>query len=129
MSTIIILLHRTILFLWAFKDIVCFASALLVHPNAYAFRYRTSHQHAKNDYQSFSLRALPSQGSTPFYNKNTDTPKGMPVFLVPMAGVEPARCCHRRILSPLRLPIPSHRLNGYDYTTQTLKNQYFFSKN
>ena len=30
--------------------------------------------------------------------------------LVPVAGVEPARCCHRRILSPLRLPIPSHRL-------------------
>ena len=29
--------------------------------------------------------------------------------LVPMAGLEPARCCHRWILSPLRLPIPSHR--------------------
>ena len=29
--------------------------------------------------------------------------------LVPVAGVEPARCCHRRILNPLRLPIPSHR--------------------
>ena len=28
-----------------------------------------------------------------------------------MAGVEPARCCHQRILSPSRLPIPTHRLN------------------
>ena len=26
-----------------------------------------------------------------------------------MAGLEPARCCQRGILSPLRLPIPSHR--------------------
>ena len=32
------------------------------------------------------------------------------LFLVPVAGVEPARCCHQRILSPSRLPIPSHRL-------------------
>ena len=28
--------------------------------------------------------------------------------LVPVAGLEPARCRHRWILSPLRLPIPSH---------------------
>ena len=33
-----------------------------------------------------------------------------PAFLVPMAGVEPARYCYQRILSPSRLPIPSHRL-------------------
>ena len=25
--------------------------------------------------------------------------------MVPGAGIEPARCCHRGILSPLRLPI------------------------
>lgn len=30
-------------------------------------------------------------------------------FLVPLAGVEPARYRYRRILSPLRLPIPSQR--------------------
>ena len=30
-------------------------------------------------------------------------------FLVPVAGVEPARYCYQRILSPSRLPIPSHR--------------------
>ena len=29
--------------------------------------------------------------------------------MVPMAGVEPARYCYQRILSPSRLPIPSHR--------------------
>ena len=31
------------------------------------------------------------------------------IGLVPVAGLEPARCRHRWILSPLRLPIPSHR--------------------
>ena len=34
-------------------------------------------------------------------------------FMVPVAGVEPARCRHRRILSPLRLPIPSYRRLEY----------------
>ena len=29
---------------------------------------------------------------------------------MPVAGVEPARCRHRWILNPVRLPIPSHRL-------------------
>ena len=29
--------------------------------------------------------------------------------MVPVAGLEPARCYQRWILSPLRLPIPSHR--------------------
>ena len=29
--------------------------------------------------------------------------------LVPVTGLEPVRCCHRGILSPLRLPIPPHR--------------------
>ena len=28
--------------------------------------------------------------------------------LLQVAGLEPARCCHRGILSPLRLPIPPH---------------------
>ena len=31
------------------------------------------------------------------------------IALVPVAGLEPARCRQRWILSPLRLPIPSHR--------------------
>ena len=29
--------------------------------------------------------------------------------MVPVTGLEPVRCRQRRILSPLRLPIPSHR--------------------
>ena len=29
--------------------------------------------------------------------------------MVPVVGLEPTRCRHRRILNPLRLPIPSHR--------------------
>ena len=29
--------------------------------------------------------------------------------LVPVVGLEPTRCRHQRILSPSRLPIPSHR--------------------
>ena len=31
-------------------------------------------------------------------------------YLLQVAGLEPARCCHRGILSPLRLPIPPHLL-------------------
>ncbi len=36
---------------------------------------------------------------------------------MPVAGVEPARCRHRRILSPVRLPIPSHRQEFSSKTT------------
>ena len=44
-------------------------------------------------------------------------PCGTLFLLVPVAGLEPARCRHRWILSPLRLPIPSHRrVERYDYT-------------
>ena len=34
--------------------------------------------------------------------------------LVPLTGIEPVRCCHRGILSPLRLPIPPQRLMRKD---------------
>ena len=30
--------------------------------------------------------------------------------MVLVTGLEPVRCCHRGILSPLRLPIPPHLL-------------------
>ena len=35
--------------------------------------------------------------------------------MVPGAGLEPAQCFHRRILSPLRLPIspPGHTEGGF----------------
>ena len=39
--------------------------------------------------------------------------------LVPVAGVEPAPCCQDWILSPARLPIPSHRQNTF-YIIQDL---------
>ena len=32
------------------------------------------------------------------------------LFVMPVAGVEPARYRYQRILSPPRLPIPTHRL-------------------
>ena len=35
------------------------------------------------------------------------------VRLVPGAGLEPARCLHPRILSPLRLPISSPGAQGW----------------
>ncbi len=51
------------------------------------------------------LRVLP-----PAAPKNSTPLASGVLFLVPMAGVEPARYCYQRILSPSRLPIPSHRL-------------------
>ena len=47
------------------------------------------------------------------YNGNINKKKiakKLSYVLVPEAGLEPARCCHRWILSPVRLPIPSLRL-------------------
>ena len=35
--------------------------------------------------------------------------KIQPFQVVPVVGLEPTRSCPRRILNPLRLPIPSHR--------------------
>ncbi len=37
------------------------------------------------------------------------TPKSVGVLSIPAAGVEPARPCGHRILSPARLPIPPRR--------------------
>ena len=42
-------------------------------------------------------------------HQNTGHPFGVPRILVPVVGLEPTRCRHQRILSPSRLPIPSHR--------------------
>ena len=47
--------------------------------------------------------------------------------MVRVAGVEPARCCHQRILSPSRLPIPTHRLNKISlYVKPVEKASVFF---
>ena len=45
------------------------------------------------------------------------------IHMVPVAGLEPARCRQRWILSPLRLPIPSHRQVLMYYTPAFGKNQ------
>ncbi len=48
------------------------------------------------------------------------------VDLVPVAGVEPARCRHRGILSPVRLPIPSHRRASIIINAGVGKSKNFF---
>lgn len=45
------------------------------------------------------------------------------VSVVPVAGLEPARCRQRWILSPLRLPIPSHRQVRMYYSHPNEKSQ------
>ncbi len=45
-----------------------------------------------------------TSGSSPTGNKNMGYPNGVSHILVPVAGLEPARCRQRWILSPLRLP-------------------------
>jgi hypothetical protein len=40
--------------------------------------------------------------------------------MVPVAGLEPARCFHQRILSPLRLPITPYRRAGIMLTPENL---------
>ena len=47
--------------------------------------------------------------SFPKGKKMGQNPKILPHFLVPLAGLEPARSLDRGILSPLRLPIPPQR--------------------
>ena len=50
-------------------------------------------------------------------------------LLLPVAGVEPARCRHQRILSPPRLPIPTHRhiyRNSISQTDMTFKMNFNF---
>ena len=51
--------------------------------------------------------------------------------MVPVAGLEPARCRQRWILSPLRLPIPSHRqinLTLLLYIIKLTKSSVFYVK-
>ena len=52
--------------------------------------------------------ARPSSPTHAFRIKK-GTADAIPFLLVPVVGLEPTRCRHQRILSPSRLPIPSHR--------------------
>ena len=47
--------------------------------------------------------------STPEIKKCPWPGYGQGRFFMPVVGVEPTRCHHQRILSPSRLPIPTHR--------------------
>ena len=60
---------------------------------------------AKIRYASHIVKALRRLTS----KKETSETNVSDVSLVPVAGLEPARYRYRWILSPLRLPIPSHR--------------------
>ena len=53
-----------------------------------------------------------------------DTPEGCPLCLVPVVGVEPTRYRYHRILSPARLPIPSHRRMSLATHTQTVYHKW-----
>ena len=49
-------------------------------PKCFAFRHPPAHQHSKNDYQSFSWQALPSQGSNPYCKKKRYNLSVIPLF-------------------------------------------------
>ena len=70
------------------------------------------------------MKGGPSAGPPFAFNQGTDqvfaggmrsprhqkrTPPWGRSFLVPLTGIEPVRCFHRGILSPLRLPVPPQR--------------------
>ena len=60
--------------------------------------------------------------------KKRDTQR-VSLFLVPVVGLEPTRCRHQRILSPSRLPIPSHRRVNRDIIAdaeEKCKDYFFF---
>jgi hypothetical protein len=70
--------------------------------------------------RTFAPRGQKKSQERPFY-------KVFLGFLMPVAGLEPARMLLRGILSPLRLPIPPHRqtvikirsiMTGFLWTTQ-----------
>jgi hypothetical protein len=67
----------------------------------------------------FRFRRLKKSGSTFLRRANEKRTLGCVIiiaaFLVPRAGIEPARCHHRGILSPVRLPIPPSRQRSRHY--------------
>ena len=53
-------------------------------------------------------------------NHKKRQPFWLSFFMVPVAGLEPARYRYRWILSPLRLPIPSHRHKLLNHSSTTI---------
>ena len=60
--------------------------------------------------------ASPPPCSSPCRYEISQTPIRGSGKLVPVGGIEPPRCCHRRILSPLRLPFHHTGVLGVLYT-------------
>ncbi len=65
--------------------------------------------HAATENSKISFSFFAAAGSPRRVRKKGGRPCGRPPFLVPEAGVEPARYRYHGILSPARLPIPSFR--------------------
>ena len=57
-------------------------------------------------------------GSPPTHNKIKEKTTYGDLSFMPVAGVEPARYRYQRILSPPRLPIPTHRLVLVNYISK-----------
>ena len=83
---------------------------------------------AKNDSQNRFINAVVRFGSTPKHKKYRSQ-KRERYFLVPVMGVEPTRYRYQRILSPSRLPIPSHRRITFLLYTILFQMQDFYSEN
>ena len=71
--------------------------------------YRSHRSALKMCHWHIFLTVRPKDSSPTPNQKIRARPKGRTLILVPVAGLEPARYRYRWILSPLRLPIPSHR--------------------
>ncbi len=56
------------------------------------------------------LLAAPDSGRTDIFEQVLRNEDVTNREMVPEAGLEPAQCCHRGILSPLRLPVSPLRL-------------------
>ena len=69
-------------------------------------------------------RRTPTQSvgvlATGHRNHKKRQPFWLSFFMVPVAGLEPARYRYRWILSPLRLPIPSHRHKLLNHSSTTI---------
>ena len=94
-----------------------------------------AHQKAKNSHNRlFSYAFCPLRVQVPsIYQKNKGTKLcWLPLFLVPVVGLEPTRYRYQRILSPSRLPF--HHTGIYLFLqhwysiTNNKKNQYLLKK-
>lgn len=72
---------------------------------------------------------FPQQALTQIQQKSDGANSLIALFSVPVVGVEPTRCHHQRILSPSRLPIPTHRRGtGSVYNTLWKKSRPLLQK-